>query len=294
LKKFVVNILIFACLWVSPAMAESDITQAHSLAIQWQHSDDLIEELNRQVKYHPVQYTLQYSYQIDAESGITASAWGIQDSKKLQAGFFLDHDGEGYSLAYNYQLSPDWVCDIGLATSKSFLQINSINNSRFYQDRHASDEVYAGVSYNVFWYDISLTPGLSITYQESQVDTDQGLNGNIQLETQRFHGSYGSASINMAYLLESSLQVLWVPSVTISWSETMEGKVTDKTTVKRQNSQLSFSQLEQRDDSGSGSGGASISLLLLAGDYYSDITLSQTIGAGNTLYSYGLQIGVEF
>ena len=91
-------------------------------------------------------------------------------------------------------------------------------------------------------------------------------------------------TVNTIYLIEGSNQLLWLPSVSLGWSETLWGDITN---ISRNGSVHSEDQSE-------GSGFVSFAITAILNDYFADISLSQSTGSGEGRNSIAFQLGVDF
>jgi len=277
-----------------PFAVEEEIEKPHSVSVQWQSTEDIIQGDSQRADMEPERYTLHYGYQFSSKTNALVSVWSGGDNRQLSTKYALDQNESGFSLLLGYYFLPDWQWDIGVSYDETEAQIEQANAKRFYRKESDATEFFTGLSYSFAQGSFDISPAISLTYQKNNLHIEQANPSIRKTESQSLSGMYASTSINLAYLIEGGVQALWVPALSVAWSETLSGEITNTTSSALRNSRLQRTTQDKYEDSSAGSGGVSLSLSLIIRDYFANLSVSRTIGSGDSLSSFGMQVGLDF
>ena len=149
--------------------------------------------------------------------------------------------------------------------------------------RLAPIELGASLARDWYWQQFSLSPSLGLSYQEfssslwQQIQFRRGGAVNQHID-QQDQGWSADASVNLAYDIEQSAQLLWSPYLTLNWLEplTLDSALSQTSTLQRgslSRSRSSRSTLEANDG---GSGVYALGLFVLWQDWSADLSWSDT------------------
>ena len=197
--------------------------------------------------------------------------------------------------------------EAGVSFSQEEAEVNvdqprsmSANTSEihFNEDVKASD-FFISASYALDWPLFSLTPSMGLGYQQSQRDTViDALIKNILLrekETTDLDSGYFMSGVTLSHLYESTKEILWQPSLSLSWTQSLSGNAKSQTNLELHNMrgrQLKSSQQTGRNTVNSGA--YSASLLMLVGDYYAEFSYANTFNTDFKSQSLSMLLGIDF
>ena len=297
---FVVSLLLSAS-----SFAENKI---HSLALHYDKSDDVIEIpfLEREYSLQPETVELSYSYQYSEQVILSVSSLrGRHDDSNS---FELESKLSDYSASVSYLMGL-WSWDFGfsvfrddsaLSTTLPSTELFSALPTPFdidirYNEEYRSTDFFVGGSYDLEWRDFILTPSLRLGHQTSELESllEGGRsNFNAYVDTKdESSGGYLAPALSMAYLWAGSDMLLWLPSVSLSWSEIIWGDIDSRSSMRLLGNDSTANSTESAK---SGAGLISTSLMLVFDAFYTDLSFSQTINTEPKSKSVSLLLGLNF
>ena len=291
-----VCVLLFvtsACL-VTPAYC----TPSHSLSLQWTRSKELLQVVKRSKEIHPESLMLQYTYQLNNAWQSTVSYMLSDTDRQLTPRLYFEQDSSSYSVTMSYQLSSSWW-DFGWFLNQAKTSLDLLGAGQIYHDKYRSQEVFVAWNYAVEQHNFQLSPSVSVSYQQSNFDNREDflLRDDLRLreiQAQGFDGAYLSTNLNIAYVLDQMTAVLWMPSLTLGWSEALWGDVTTSSRIETMSARVVPNHSLQDSNELAGSGFVSASLVMLVTDYFAEISFTEALKdklGGSTV---SLQLGMDF
>jgi len=276
-------IAIFIGLFANPLRADEGINKANSLALQWSRADDSLESNTQTVELDSDTLMLIYGRQLTNSWRVSLDAWSGGDDFDLSNNRSLEHTISGFGGDLSYQIAAQYVASIGVSFEDRDTKLSKTNNGQFYQESSEIKSVFSSLSYDFTFHEFDISPSLGLTYQDSKIERELDAQLNFEnLET--FRGMYASLTVNTIYLIEGSNQLLWLPSVSLGWSETLWGDITN----------ISRNGTVHSEDQSEGSGFVSFAITAILNDYFADISLSQSTGSGEGRNSIAFQLGLDF
>ena len=287
----------------------------HSLALQLDKTDDLIQVHHKYFKLNydtePELVSIRYSYTFNEDLSISSliqtGGDDLSDSGLSNvAAFLLDQNIIGFGSAVNYRYD-DWTFGLGasLNTSKADIAASSKAQrvrSLVFNESIKSSAVTMDAAYDFDYENFVFSTMLTLGYQRTDTEIDLELSHYVVLNgtsvdtldtnSEFFEGGYLSPAITVYYLLDGSDELLLLPSLSLVWSETIWGETSSYSNTLR-SGVLKKSDL-QTESAESGSGSASISLMVLWGDYYGDVSVGQSFSSDSENQTMSFSLGMDF
>jgi len=295
----------------------SPISQLQSLSLSYQNADDLIQANNQIIETTLATVTLFHSYQWNQHWLLSSSLWQGRDSGASNKFKTFKHtdfkqDTKGASVSVmGFFDALSWETGVSFSQENAEVYLvqprsmsSNIRKVDFTQDIHSWD-FFTSSSYVLDWHLFSLTPSLGLGYQQSQRDTiTDALIKNSPLREKaktNLDSSYLMSGITLSYLVEgvgvfgNSAEILWQPSFSVSWTESLSGGSKRQSNIELHNArgkQLKTSQQIGRNEVNSGA--YSTSLLMLVGDYYVECSYANTFNTDFSGQSFSVLFGKDF
>jgi len=322
-KHFLLSVNFFFFI-ISPVLAENlefdskEPENRHSLSLEIASTDDEIDVPTRgETRVIPLdvlKHSLFYSYQLTDHWSMSISAMTGNDQAKGDGSSFelpnlasvsLNKDVSGISSALSYQYDI-WSWDLGVSfdEAKTVFSGSSTKTKLSLLERTHSTEVYVASSVEIDWQGGILTPILSLAVQKSEIEREFELSLNDVNAREEVNdkdsGAYLSAGVNGAYLLTSDdggffSRILWVPSLSVSWSEIAWGEVVSNSRFQLKNNRfLDSTTSAEKENSEGGSGSYATSLFIILDNYFADLSYSKNFGRGAKGEEFSVMVGLDF
>jgi len=296
----------------------NDSESQHSLSFEVTRTDDQVDvptkDTARIVSVEVLKHSLSYSYQLTGHWSMSLSAMTAKDQTEGNSASFefpslnsvsLNKDIGVFSSAISYQYDI-WSWDLGLSFegAKTELSGTSKATKLAFQERARSAEIYAASSVEIAWRSFIFAPSVGLAVQKSKIERVAEFSlpaTNAREEVNdKDSGGYLSTGVNAAYLLNLDdggffSRILWVPSVSVSWSEIVWGEVVSNSRFQWKNDRVSNSSTSaQKEKSEGGSGSYAASLFIILDDYYADLSFSKNFGRGAEGKELSMIVGLDF
>jgi len=158
--------------------------------------------------------------------------------------------------------------DIGWQVNRADTVVNFPEFNEIFREQSDSYDLYTTWNYALTWESYQLSPALSLGYQRTMFESQQSLlfRNDLRLrkvQIERSAGGYLSAGLATPYLQILTDSLVWIPSLTLGWTEPLWGDVSHANQIENMNAIVLRSQSGKRTDNSPGSGYLSASFLFL-------------------------------
>jgi len=285
--------------------------KAHSLSVQLDRSDDSIQIPLDYEDFPLESETVEVTYSFQYNELTVLSVSLLKGSDDGNGAIDIEKELSGFSGTASY-LKNNWSWDLGFSVNKDKSELSAtlptrvldsnLGSSDFdadYNEEYRSTDFFVGGSYDYLWQDFIFTPSLRLGHQTSELDSfleGTKLTSSGSFDTkEESKGGYIVPTLSVAYLWTVSDRVLWLPSFSLFWSETMWGDVVSHSFFRfSRNEVATKSETKSTESIKSGSGLVSTSLMLVFDEFYTDLSFSQAMDTEPNSKSASLLLGLNF